>query len=133
MEKNKELADKHIVIKPTTKKKLKIWMVKNDLNTWDQGINQLLKNEEKMKNEKYYIIIICWLTVQMIFLLSSLYSKHTTSDNQDLKPCIEIITPETDSDSITPFAMIYRKPQIQDDGTIFCPNPHGGQKTSGGK
>ncbi len=42
----KELADKHIVIKPTTKKKLKIWMAQNDINTWHQTINKLLENEE---------------------------------------------------------------------------------------
>jgi len=41
----KELADKHIVIKPTTRKKLKIWMAKKDINTWDKAINELLKKQ----------------------------------------------------------------------------------------
>ena len=44
-----ELAEKHLVVKPTTKKKLKLWMVQNDVNTWDEGINKLLEIVEKKK------------------------------------------------------------------------------------
>jgi hypothetical protein len=42
-----ELAEKHLVVKPSTKKKLKLWMVHQDINTWDEGINQLLGIAEK--------------------------------------------------------------------------------------
>ena len=42
-----ELAEKHLVVKPTTKKRLKLWMVQNDINTWDEGINRILEIVEK--------------------------------------------------------------------------------------
>lgn len=44
-----KLAEKHLVVKPSTKKKFKLWMIQNEISTWDEGLNELLDTLKKKK------------------------------------------------------------------------------------